>query len=67
MTLHYLRTPNNGGCGKCACHCHSARIDIPPGHIPSCKFADPNYVSPEFEEVVRDFLAGRKRAGGKRA
>ncbi len=45
---------DNGGCGECACHCHSDEEDIPPGHLASCKFADPNYVPPGFREQATE-------------
>jgi len=46
-----VRTVANGGCGACDCPCHT---DVPdPGpHIASCKFADPDYVPPDFESRV---------------
>ena len=48
-----IKTANNGGCGECACHCHSDEAEIPPGHLATCKFADDNYVPPGFEEDAR--------------
>lgn len=47
-----VRTANNGGCGECACHCHSNDDDIPPGHLASCRFADPMYVPPDFHDLA---------------
>jgi hypothetical protein len=54
MIIATVRTANNGGCGECACHCHSDEEHIPPGHIPACKFADPDYVSPDFRAAAED-------------
>jgi hypothetical protein len=48
---------NNGGCGECACPCHT---DVPdPGpHIETCKFADPDYTPPDFLESCLASLGG---------
>lgn len=57
--VNYVKTSNNGGCGECACHCHSDTLEIPPGHIQSCKFADPDYVPADFAATVQE--AARQR------
>lgn len=38
---------------SCKCHCHSDEDDIPPGHLSTCLFADPDYVPPGFREFVQ--------------
>ena len=35
-------------CSDCACHCHSLDEDIPPGHLDTCAFADPDYMPGDF-------------------
>lgn len=47
-----VKTANNGGCGECACDCHDYSIPIPGPHIPTCKFADLDYVPPDFVATV---------------
>jgi hypothetical protein len=46
-----VQCDDNGGCGECACECHTD-VAIPGPHIASCKFADPDYVPPDFVEKV---------------
>lgn len=57
MQANTIKTANNGGCGECACHCHSDKPAIPAGHIESCKFADPTYVPPDFAPRALAILA----------
>jgi hypothetical protein len=35
-------------CADCACHCHSPDEDIPPGHLETCAWADPDYMPGDF-------------------
>jgi len=41
-------TPMVPPCSDCACHCHSLDEDIPPGHLDTCAFADPDYMPGDF-------------------
>ncbi len=53
---------DNGGCGECACPCHTD-VAVPGPHIATCKFADPEYCPPDFAATVRAMLGG----GGDKA
>ena len=53
-----IRCANNGGCGECACPCHTD-VDDPGEHIATCKFADPDYTPPDFAQQVERALGGR--------
>lgn len=48
-----VQTNDNGGCGPCECPCHSDVEDPGPDHLPTCKFADDDYVPPDFVETVQ--------------
>lgn len=52
MSVHLIKTADNGGCGECACPCHT---DVPdPGpHLTTCRFADLDYCPPDFAATVR--------------
>ena len=60
VQVHLVDTANNGGCGECACECHTD-VAVPGPHIPTCKFADPDYVPPDFIEACLATVGG----GGK--
>ena len=47
-----VQCDDNGGCGECACECHTA-VATPGPHIASCKFADPDYVPISRDRCMR--------------
>lgn len=52
VAVRTVACADNGGCGPCNCQCHTD-VDDPGPHIPSCKFADIDYVPPDFVDKVR--------------
>ena len=56
-----VKCDDNGGCGECACQCHTD-TPWPEPHIATCKFADPNYVPPDFARRVSAESAKRHEA-----
>lgn len=54
-----VRCADNGGCGECACECHTD-VPVPGPHLASCKFSDQDYVPPDFERQVRAAVAKRE-------
>lgn len=50
--MNHVTTHNNGGCGECACACHTD-VEEPGPHIPTCRFADLDYTPPDFLATVR--------------
>jgi hypothetical protein len=55
-----IKTANNGGCGTCACPCHTD-VEEPGPHIATCKFADDDYVPPDFREAAAEAAKGIQR------
>lgn len=53
-----IHTANNGGCGECACPCHTDVEDPGPTHLATCKFADDDYVPPGFGDAATDAAKG---------
>ena len=52
-----VKCADNGGCGQCACACHTD-VANPGPHLATCKFADPDYVPPDFLESCLATLGG---------
>ena len=57
--VEMMKCADNGGCGECACECHTD-VEIPGPHLVSCKFSDPDYVPPDFALRV-EFESARIR------
>ena len=49
--VNTVQCDDNGGCGECACPCHGPEANPGP-HIATCKFADDDYVPPDFVRKV---------------
>ena len=60
MSIFTVKTADNGGCGECACPCHTDVEDPGPTHLPTCKFADPDYCPPDFRETVMAALSCKR-------
>lgn len=59
-TFGMVKCADNGGCGPCACECHTD-VEIPGPHIATCKFSDPDYAPPDFARRVAAASAETRR------